>query len=212
MKALFVLLIFSITLSQASCLPDSFSLPFSNFLHLSQVEEVAESFSEAVVNELPQGQELIIHLEAMNPKVNASIEKIDNNLVINVLGGFLGHPKLQADVFLLLLCHELGHVLGGPPYKSRNGWSSTEGQADYYSGLICARNLGFDNETFLKAALTLTSIYAEAGFQPKPSLNSCDNSATQRINYGYPSVQCRLDTLIAGWRGQKRPNCWYKED
>ncbi|MDA8791858.1 hypothetical protein N9N67_01360 [Bacteriovoracaceae bacterium] len=47
------------------------------------------------------------------------------------------------NAFVLLLCHELGHFLGGPPYKitakGSPSWSSSEGQADYYATAVCLK-------------------------------------------------------------------------
>src|SRR5690606_24973254 len=102
------------------------------------LETAVLDFQDTMAPELPQGHELVIRLEALNPRINAEIQKNGPEVVIQVLGGMLKHRHMDAPVLQLLLCHELGHLLGGPPYKSRNGWSSTEGQADYYSGLVCA--------------------------------------------------------------------------
>lgn len=198
---------------QAACLPDSEfndqkrvqSFSFA----MKGIEEAAQNFESKITSDLPPELELVINLEPQNPRVNAEIIKDDKNIVVSVWGGMLSHPLMSGDTFVLLLCHELGHLLGGPPLKSRNGWSSTEGQADYYSSLNCVKDFGWDEATFIKAALALTKIYAEVTRVPGPDLNRCDETKVTRINYGYPVAQCRLDTLLAGWRNEKRPACWY---
>jgi hypothetical protein len=141
--------------------------------------------------------------------VNAEVVKENGLVAIVVWGGMISHPKMTPATFYLLLCHELGHFLGGPPLKSRDGWSSTEGQSDYFSSASCAKDLGMDETQFIDAALTLTSIYAEVTNQAPPKLDACDATVATRTNYGYPGIQCRLDTLLAGWSEKSRPKCWF---
>lgn len=178
---------------------------------MKKAETAIEIFQDTISSEVPKDHVLIIRLESLNPRVNADIVKNGNEVVIQIMGGMLRHEKMGQDVLMLLLCHEIGHFLGGTPLKSRKGWSSTEGQSDYYSGLRCARALGFDEATFIDAALALTSIYAEIGREVPPRLDQCDDRTVERTNYGYPGVQCRLDTLMAGWSGRERPRCWFSE-
>ena len=123
----------------------------------------------------------------------------------------LAHPQMNSNTLMLLLCHELGHFLGGPPLKSRTGWSSTEGQADYYSTAHCMKNFEVDEQEFLDAALRLSGIYSQVVHEAPPKLDQCDQSVVSRINYGYPNLQCRLDTLLAGWKQSARPRCWFFE-
>jgi len=170
-----------------------------------------QRFESSMVRDLPTDHDLIIRLDPLNPRVNAEVLKENGYVSISIWGGMLSHAKMSPSTLLLLLCHELGHFLGGPPLKSRTGWSSTEGQADYYSTAVCLRNLGIDEGQFIGAAKALTSIYAEVVQQSEPRLDRCDETVVTRINYGYPTVQCRLDTLLAGWRGSSRPTCWFFE-
>jgi hypothetical protein len=42
----------------------------------------------------------------------------------------------------MVLCHEIGHHLGGAPkYSWFNGWASNEGQSDYFASLKCMRKV-----------------------------------------------------------------------
>jgi len=209
MNALILIFLFSISGSQAACLPDSL-LTKSTLMNMDikGIEEAVADFESTMVQEIPRDHEFIIKLEAHNPRINAEITKIDRSIVLSVWGGMIGHSLMTPDTFQLLLCHELGHLLGGPPLKSKNGWSSTEGQADYFSG-SCIKNLGLSEEEFLEAALNLGKIYAQVTGQAEPSLTRCDESSVTRTNYGYPQVQCRLDSILAGWKEQPRPGCWY---
>ena len=207
------LLVFLLLLSSRGfglCLPDSLE-SVKALGELAVLETEAQRFEASVREILPREHDLMVQLTPLNPRTNAEVTKKDNQIVIEIMGGMLNHPRMSDHAFKLLLCHEFGHVSGGPPLKSRGGWSSTEGQADYYSGFTCAKQLGMDEASFLSGALELTSIYAEVMRQPYPRLDSCDEGQVQRINFGYPSVQCRLDTLLAGWKEEPRPVCWFKE-
>ena len=194
---------------QAACLIDS-ELERKNVINdIAKIEAAVEDFQQLMNRELPSPLRLTITLEHLNPRVNAEIVKEKNDLLIKVLGGMINHEKMNVEALQLLLCHEMGHFFGGPPLKSRNGWSSTEGQSDYYSGSRCAHLLGFDEVTFIDASLALTSIYAEIVRESPPRVDRCDETVVVRTNFGYPKVQCRFDTLLAGWRGMDRPVCWF---
>lgn len=88
-------------------------------------------------------KKLVIELDWENPKVNASATRDNlNNPVIQLYGGMTRHPELTKDGLIGILCHELGHHLGGAPKKKRGNtnkrsWSSAEGQADYFAGNKC---------------------------------------------------------------------------
>jgi hypothetical protein len=210
MNLLFIF-IFFISGGFAACLQDSLELGKTKSLDLKNIEYTADHFQVNMGQELPRGMNLVIRLETLNPRVNAEVQKVENEIVIQVWGGMLNHEFMRPETLQLLLCHELGHFLGGAPLKSRNGWSSTEGQSDYYSSLRCARTLGFDEATFLDAALNLTRIYAEVSRENPPKLETCDEKMVTRTNFGYPGAQCRLDTLRAGWVGHDRPRCWFSD-
>ncbi len=127
------------------------------------LEDTALMFKDTMEPKLGEHQ-LIVVLESQDPKVNAELTKHESSLTIKVWGGMLNHRFISDETLLLLLCHEIGHYLGGPPTKAKGGWSSTEGQADYYSSFQCARDVGLDEVSFYESALNLTRIYASATF------------------------------------------------
>lgn len=210
MKAI-ILIFFLLPGARAACLSGSLEKPLKLNMDVRFAEDAVQSFEDIIREELPLGHSLVINLEPLNPKVNAEIVRKEKEVSIKVLGGMLGHERMSHETLMLLLCHEIGHLLGGPPLKSRNGWSSTEGQADYYSTLSCARKVIFDDNIFFESALALTTIYADVSMSLPPRLDICDERKVERTNYGYPSVQCRLDTLVAGWFEKPRPQCWFYE-
>lgn len=205
-----LILLVSVDIS-ALCLPDT---EVRGVLPTSEIRKLEDIAEEVVSNFSPlfrSSEELVVVFQAANPRINAEIMKTEDGLVLELYGGMLGHPKMKPDTFRLLLCHEIGHALGGPPLKSRMGWSSTEGQADYYSGKNCARYLGMDESALIDGALALTEIYAEVMGQPAPRLDTCESRVVERTNYGYPPPQCRLQTILAGWKEGPRPRCWFRE-
>ena len=60
---------------------------------------------------------------------------------ILLYGGYARHKLMSKDAFLSVICHEVGHHLGGFPKKTGNTWSSSEGQADYFSTLKCMKEV-----------------------------------------------------------------------
>ena len=79
--------------------------------------------------------------------VNAGtyVDDETGNRVINMYGGMARHPLMTEDGLSLVLCHEIGHHLGGAPRKTNsNGywiWAATEGQSDYFATLKCMRKV-----------------------------------------------------------------------
>jgi len=197
--------------SFAACLQNSVFVNTKENSLSRSIENAANNFQTIVEAFIPQEINLVVKLDFLNPRINAEVKRNNHEVVIEVWGGMLKHFYMNESAMRLLLCHEIGHVFGGAPYKSRGGWSSTEGQSDYYSGLECAHRLGLSEDDFFEAALRLTKIYADVTREPAPDLDMCDETVVTRINFGYPKAQCRLDTLIAGWRRQDRPKCWFTE-
>lgn len=56
---------------------------------------------------------------------------------IFLFGGFIRLEGMSLDALALTACHELGHGIGGYPYKLSG--SSTEGQSDYFASSKCLK-------------------------------------------------------------------------
>lgn len=137
--------------SAGECLPENdLSFPVSDDKSSAapqefQVRRVLERFEKAVQPMVSQylKKTLKIELDWENPRVNASATRDEkNNPVIILYGGMARHPELSPDGLLGILCHELGHHLGGAPKKKRGmsekrSWASAEGQADYFAANKC---------------------------------------------------------------------------
>lgn len=154
------------------------------------------------------GGRLNLILDIENPKTNAQAVREGNDWNIIVYGGMTKHPDIGEAELTLVLCHELGHHLGGAPTAARDGWSACEGQADYWSTLSCFTQLRPKDEA-TQVLLKLARLYATQGNGSYPSLEYTETIRPPRTFYGYPSPQCRLDTMIAGLLGETRPACWF---
>ena len=85
--------------------------------------------------------------------VNANATRSFSAWNVNMYGGLARHETITEDGFALVLCHELGHQLGGAPKVAMffNKWASNEGQADYFAALKCLRKtfLNDDNTSIV---------------------------------------------------------------
>jgi hypothetical protein len=74
--------------------------------------------------------------------VNAYAHRDGNVWHVSMFGGLARHPLTTDDGFMLVVCHETGHHLGGAPrYGSNTDWAANEGQADYWGALKCMKRV-----------------------------------------------------------------------
>jgi hypothetical protein len=64
---------------------------------------------------------------------NMRIRRVDIN------GELARNPHMTADALLMVICHEIGHHIGGLP--SNGGFASNEGQSDYFASMKCMRQV-----------------------------------------------------------------------
>ena len=128
------------------------------------------------------------------------------------------------------------HAHGGKPDKRSPLFKVTEGQSDYWGAKDCLEEVlrltpqtdfaeATAYESFLctdsediamceRLLLTGRRIGALLSFikdEPIPNYETPDQTVVNRTLKSYPdSIQCRLDTYLAGFQNQDRPRCWYK--
>jgi hypothetical protein len=228
--------------------------PLSNVKYEKGLKAFNEGLSEEEFNQIigsamaimgPEvkrllNKSLIIDKRWSEATVDAFATRDDaNNAVVVMNGGLARHPLMTKDAFLLLICHEIGHHLGGAPKVLRGnsglrGWSSAEGQADYYATSKCLPlfdKTGIEIKTFendqdsgdYKAALskcrdnacarvslaglTVSRLFASlVSNAPTPQLLLKDNSKAGQTLYSHPNPQCRLDTYSSGALCDKKSN------
>ena len=98
--------------------------------------------------------------------VNAYANRTGNVWHVNMFGGLARHPLTTNDGFLLVVCHETGHHLGGAPKfasaATGGAWAADEGQADYFGSLKCMKRiLENDDNQAIVAKMTIDSEVAK---------------------------------------------------
>lgn len=143
------------------------------------IEKVAAIYSPTFT---AQGRTLQILALWEDGTVNASADRKPGNISeVRMFGGLARHPKVTTDGFMMVLCHEIGHHLGGAPKKGAKPWASNEGASDYFASLKCAREVWKDEDNQSKVAsmeipLTVTQKCQKA-FDSSFDLAICKRSA-----------------------------------
>lgn len=109
------------------------------FNAVNKMQKVYAPFFEA------QGRTFQIIADWDDGTVNAYANQNGTVSEVYMFGGLARHPKVTEDGFMLVICHETGHHLGGAPRKG-DRWASNEGQSDYYATLKCAREIWKDED------------------------------------------------------------------
>ena len=111
------------------------------------------------------GGKLGIERKWSDATVNAYAQRSGSNWKVSMFGGLARHDTITEDGFALVVCHEIGHHIGGAPKKASawsSQWASNEGQADYWSTLKCLRRtfLNDDNASVV-GAMTVPAAVTE---------------------------------------------------
>ncbi len=88
------------------------------------------------------GKNLIVERNWTDGTVNAYARQSGNNWYVAMFGGLARHETITRDGFATVVCHEIGHHIGGAPKKASwwsSSWASNEGQADYFGTSKCLR-------------------------------------------------------------------------
>lgn len=113
------------------------------------------------------GGELQVERRWSDGTVNAYAEQDGAVWKVSMFGGLARHRAITEDGFALVVCHEIGHHIGGAPKYSSDEWATNEGQADYFATLKCLRRVWMsdNNEQIvsnLNAPETLTEACAKS--------------------------------------------------
>lgn len=181
-----------------------------------------------------RGGQLMILDDWTDGAVNMWAFRWGHEYWLEIPGGMSRYHLINEEAFILSICHELGHLLGGSPQR---GDISLEGQSDYYAGSQCIEKMLTAIEPIkelqlepdvekacedlqasklelcrrsLKGGLSLTSYYAELESSPFPKLSTPSENVVEETLTTHPPSQCRLDTVYAGYKEKSRPPCWYK--
>lgn len=162
-------------------------LPENN-LYISVNDKAAGGLSEARFNAVIDkvitiyspivsslGGNLSVERNWTDGTVNAYASQSGKNWKVAMFGGLARHSTITEDGFALVVCHELGHHIGGAPKKGgstgggwwggstgASSWASNEGQSDYFATLKCLRKsfLNDDNATIVSKLTIPASLSA----------------------------------------------------
>lgn len=145
--SLFATSAFSSTLSPGRCFPknnlnleDRLDRKDANLdeAKFNEIIDQVESYYKPIVKE--HGGELSIVRKWTDSDVDAYANQDRTTWNVVMFGGLARRPEITEDGFALVVCHEVGHHLGGFPYYGEN-WAASEGQADYFATQSCAKNI-----------------------------------------------------------------------
>lgn len=124
------------------------------------------------------GAKLQIDRNWSDGTVNAYAQQSGKTWKVAMFGGLARHKTITKDAMALVVCHEIGHHIGGAPKKGGsaggggwwggNGggvisWASNEGQADYFATLKCLRKAWInDNNELIAKSLNAPKMVTDA--------------------------------------------------
>lgn len=199
----------------------------------SQIIDSVTSYYSPIVREF--GANLVAIKKWRDSTVNAQAYQQGNYWYIEFFGGLARRPEISKDGFALVVCHELGHHIGGFPLYSRS-WAAIEGQSDYFATLACASNIWRDyeqNKKYEKPVGDYGKSLCDAHYTDMENRALCyrvltasktlgrllnngqpvyfgrpDRTQVNRTSESHPNAQCRLDTMVAGALCPEQWNDW----
>jgi hypothetical protein len=131
--------------------------------------------------------------------INAQAWRLGPQRYVRVYGGLARHPKITRTGLALMLAHETGHHLGGPPRDPDMPWISWQGQADYWAASVGMKKVfGLRaRKMTMRGARQICELheaFADRREEDEPDLSS----------------ECRRKTFIAGATGGAMPDCAQK--
>ena len=154
MKNVLILFFLFINTAYASLPKNNLQIPinssFANSMTEEKFNEIAnrvESFYSPIVKS--KKSVLVFSKNWADNTVNASAIRFGGTgWFVNLYGGLARHPLVTEDGFMLVICHEMGHHLGGAPTVGgiRGFWAAVEGQADYFATMKCMKSILKDDD------------------------------------------------------------------
>lgn len=187
------------------------------------IDKVVAAYSSVITD---HDGTLYVERRWEDPTVNAYAVQYDDQWIVAMFGGLARRPEVTVDGFTMVMCHELGHHLGGYPFSSE--WASDEGQSDYFAAIACAKqvwgsekaeNAAFRNEVpveakercdeiwnstdeqnlcyrTLMAVRSVSELMASAE-EVQINWTTPDTREVSRTSHAHPNAQCRLDTYTS---------------
>jgi hypothetical protein len=163
---------------------------------------------------------IILNAEWESPFFGAGVSFYENNFRLMILGGTTRIAGLTPDAYAAIVCHELGHVIGGSPFQTITlaEWASAEGQSDFFAANVCLpryfRSLNESEDkipTRIEQAgyTMIQSFYQIIKDDNAPIRFKADTTKTNlTLINNYPTLQCRYENFR---NLGIRPECWYRK-
>ena len=161
-------------------------------------------------------EKLLMYGDWIDSTADMALARRWDNAQVIIYRGMAHRKEIDADALMLIICHELGHLYGGRPFK--HSTISPEGQADYFATKSCItealeswseQNV---SKRVNKAMLNVGAFLARNWRLPAPKFETPSTKVVSKTYMDHPRPQCRLDTFLAGLEHRDRPPCWYKEE
>jgi len=163
---------------------------------------------------------LILEAKWESPFFGAGVSLYQDEFHLMILCGMTRIEKMTLDAYAAIVCHELGHLLGGAPFQTIKGaeWSSAEGQSDFFAANLCLPRY-FKSQN--SAELEIKKRIEKAGFEMMNALkefetNEPNATLIRNLEFNfvspetlinvYPLIQCRYETFR---NSNVRAACWF---
>lgn len=182
-----------------------------------QILDIYQATYDPIITLL--GGTLHIKRDWSDGAVNAWAWRIGTEFHLEVPGGLSRYHLITEEAFMMTICHELGHLIGGTPASKDK--ISYEGQSDYFAASHCMKRmlmiikpfapLGPDAERdhlcnnnivchrALAGARSVANYFASLDGTKNLSLINESSQVVSRTQQQHPSSQCRLDTMKRGF-------------
>lgn len=208
MKLLGVLVLFFFSFVARADFPENdLYLEDGMFFNANMTEARFKQIIDSVVNIYrpiveAKGKKLVVEYNWNDSTVNAYASQQGNTWRVAMFGGLARRPEITDDGFAMVVCHELGHHLGGYAFYSGGNWAATEGQSDYFANQACAKKVFKTSETVLR----LTEYRAKVS---KRAQDRCDSVYSSQLDRAacYRSLAGgqSLANLLARLNGEGAP-------
>lgn len=226
-RLLSILFLIMITSAHAMIVPENnLAIPvtekgegLSDLQYHAVIDKVEKTY-KPIVEKL--GMKLKINRLWDDPRVNAGATKKGKEWILNLYGGYARHSSVTEDGYALVICHELGHHLGGTPKKKQANWASTEGQADYFATLKCLRKVfRHDDNVHYVTQLTVPQLISDkcaASFKTDWEIALCKRTSVAGLavsaisadirNTDMPSVETPDSSIVeTTYEAHPEPQC-----
>lgn len=170
------------------------------------------------------GKDFVVNFDWQNNYFGAFAKDEGGKYSISLWGGMGRAEGMTEELAYFVLCHELGHILGGNPKQTIPGsdWASSEGQSDFFAAKRCMPHLmkkipmkkrhaskrtdelcrgNLQCETIASIGKEFINFAKRWSFQNYTEVKLGDLPAEvprSMLRNVYPSDQCRLETVIQG--------------